>query len=176
MRAVDKFEWRRGFKFSTYATWWIRQSVSRAIADHARTIRVPVHMIETINRLMQANRALVRQLGRDPSSEELAKRLGISVAKVGELKKIAQKPVSTWKCRSEPMRNPTWAENLAIEDKTAVSPSDAVVDRSLREGTDSFDPEDSDGTRGADSQDALWLGRRHRAHTRRSGPVAGTYA
>jgi RNA polymerase primary sigma factor len=135
MRAVDKFEWRRGFKFSTYATWWIRQSVSRAIADHARTIRVPVHMIETINRLMQANRALVRQLGRDPSSEELAKRLGISVAKVGELKKIAQKPVSL------EMQIGTDEESHLgdlIEDKTAVSPSDAVVDRSLREHTHSI--------------------------------------
>jgi RNA polymerase primary sigma factor len=135
MRAVDKFEWRRGFKFSTYATWWIRQSVSRAIADHARTIRVPVHMIETINRLMQANRALVRKLGRDPSSEELAKRLGISVAKVGELKKIAQKPVSL------EMQIGTDEESHLgdlIEDKTAVSPSDAVVDRSLREHTHSI--------------------------------------
>jgi RNA polymerase primary sigma factor len=135
MRAVDKFEWRRGFKFSTYATWWIRQSVSRAIADHARTIRVPVHMIETINRLMQANRALVRKLGRDPSSEELAKRLGISVEKVGELKRIAQKPVSL------EMQIGTDEESHLgdlIEDKTAVSPSDAVVDSSLREHTHSI--------------------------------------
>ena len=135
MRAVDKFEWRRGFKFSTYATWWIRQSVSRAIADHARTIRVPVHMIETINRLMQANRALVRKLGRDPSSEELAKRLGITVEKVGELKRIAQKPVSL------EMQIGTDEESHLgdlIEDKTAVSPSDAVVDSSLREHTHSI--------------------------------------
>ena len=135
MRAVDKFEWRRGFKFSTYATWWIRQSVSRAIADHARTIRVPVHMIETINRLMQANRALVRKLGRDPSSEELAQRLGISVAKVGELKKIAQKPVSL-----EMQIGTDEDSHLGdlIEDKTAVSPSDAVVNSSLREHTHSI--------------------------------------
>jgi RNA polymerase primary sigma factor len=135
MRAVDKFEWRRGFKFSTYATWWIRQSVSRAIADHARTIRVPVHMIETINRLMQANRALVRKLGRDPSSEELAKRLGVSVEKVGELKRIAQKPVSL------EMQIGTDEESHLgdlIEDKTAVSPSDAVVDSNLKEHTHSI--------------------------------------
>ena len=109
--------------------------MSRAIADHARTIRVPVHMIETINRLLQANRALVRSLGRDPTSEELAKRLGISVAKVGELKKIAQKPVSL------EMQIGTDEESHLgdlIEDKTAVSPADAVVDRSLREQTHSI--------------------------------------
>jgi RNA polymerase primary sigma factor len=109
--------------------------VSRAIADHARTIRVPVHMIETINRLMQANRALIRKLGRDPSSEELAKRLGISVEKVGELKRIAQKPVSL------EMQIGTDEESHLgdlIEDKTAVSPSDAVVDSNLKEHTHSI--------------------------------------
>src|SRR6266699_616758 len=88
MKAVDKFEWRRGYKFSTYATWWIRQAITRAIADQARTIRIPVHMIETINKLIRTSRALVQELGREPTSEEIAKRMDIPVAKVRKILKI----------------------------------------------------------------------------------------
>jgi DNA-directed RNA polymerase specialized sigma subunit len=94
MKAVDKFEWRRGYKFSTYATWWIRQAITRAIADQARTIRIPVHMIETINKLVRTQRQLVQELGREPTSEEIAKRMDIPVAKVRKILKIAQEPIS----------------------------------------------------------------------------------
>jgi RNA polymerase primary sigma factor len=132
MKAVDKFEWRRGFKFSTYATWWIRQAVTRAIADHSRTIRIPVHMNERINQLVRTNRELVRELGREPSSEEMAKRMGLSVTKVRELKKIAQEPIS--------LQTPVGVDEEShlgdfIEDKAVVSPSDAVIDTNLREQT-----------------------------------------
>src|SRR5439155_11002220 len=94
MKAVDKFEYRRGYKFSTYATWWIRQAITRAIADQARTIRIPVHMIDTINKLIRTSRQLVQELGREPSSEEIAKRMDIPVAKVRKVLKIAQDPMS----------------------------------------------------------------------------------
>ncbi len=94
MKAVDKFEYRRGYKFSTYATWWIRQAITRAIADQARTIRIPVHMIETINKLIRTSRALVQELGREPTSEEIAQRMDIPVSKVRKVLKIAQEPIS----------------------------------------------------------------------------------
>ena len=94
MKAVDKFEYRRGYKFSTYATWWIRQAITRAIADQARTIRIPVHMIETVNKLIRTSRQLVQELGREPSSEEIARRMDIPVAKVRKVLKIAQEPIS----------------------------------------------------------------------------------
>jgi RNA polymerase primary sigma factor len=134
MKGVDKFEWRRGYKFSTYATWWIRQGVTRAIADQARTIRVPVHMIETINKLLQTQRRLVQELGREPTSEEIAKRMDISVDKVRKTKKIAQQPIS--------LETPIGEEEEShigdfLEDKTAVSPSDAVIHLSLMEQTSS---------------------------------------
>src|SRR5436190_18930539 len=94
MKGVDKFEYRRGYKFSTYATWWIRQAITRAIADQARTIRIPVHMFEMINKVIRTSRALVQELGREPMSEEIAKRMEIPVLKVRKVLKIAQQPIS----------------------------------------------------------------------------------
>ena len=132
MKAVDKFEYRRGYKFSTYATWWIRQAITRAIADQARTIRIPVHMIETINKLIRTCRQLVQELGREPSSEEIAKRMDIPVAKVRKVLKIAQEPIS--------LETPIGEEEDShlgdfIEDRQAVSPSDAVISVNLKEYT-----------------------------------------
>jgi RNA polymerase primary sigma factor len=132
MKAVDKFEWRRGYKFSTYATWWIRQAITRAIADQARTIRIPVHMIETINKLIRTQRQLVQELGREPTSEEIAKRMDIPVAKVRKILKIAQEPIS--------LETPVGEEEDShlgdfIEDKAVVSPSDAVINLNLKEQT-----------------------------------------
>jgi RNA polymerase primary sigma factor len=134
MKAVDKFEWRRGYKFSTYATWWIRQAITRAIADQARTIRIPVHMIETINKLIRTSRQLVQELGREPTSEEIAKRMDIPVAKVRKILKIAQEPIS--------LETPIGEEEDShlgdfIEDKAVVSPSEAVINLNLKEQTQS---------------------------------------
>ncbi|MGA3334094.1 MAG: RNA polymerase sigma factor RpoD [Terracidiphilus sp.] len=132
MKAVDKFEYRRGYKFSTYATWWIRQAITRAIADQARTIRIPVHMIETINKLIRTSRQLVQELGREPSSEEIARRMDIPVAKVRKVLKIAQEPIS--------LETPIGEEEDShlgdfIEDRQAVSPSEAVIGVNLKEYT-----------------------------------------
>ena len=134
MKGVDKFEWRRGYKFSTYATWWIRQAVTRALADQARTIRVPVHMIETINKLARIQRQLVQELGHEPTSEEIARRMDISVDKVRKTKKIAQQPIS--------LETPIGEEEDShlgdfLEDKTAISPSDTAAYLSLQEQTSS---------------------------------------
>ena len=134
MKAVDKFEYRRGYKFSTYATWWIRQAITRAIADQARTIRIPVHMIETINKLIRTSRALVQELGREPTSEEIAKRMDIPVSKVRKVLKIAQEPIS--------LETPIGEEEDShlgdfIEDRQVISPSDAVINLNLKEQTDS---------------------------------------
>jgi RNA polymerase primary sigma factor len=132
MKAVDKFEYRRGYKFSTYATWWIRQAITRAIADQARTIRIPVHMIETINKLIRTSRQLVQELGREPTSEEIAKRIDIPVAKVRKVLKIAQEPIS--------LETPIGEEEDShlgdfIEDRSMVSPAEAVINVNLKDQT-----------------------------------------
>jgi RNA polymerase primary sigma factor len=132
MKAVDKFEYRRGYKFSTYATWWIRQAITRAIADQARTIRIPVHMIETINKLIRTSRQLVQELGREPTSEEIAKRMDIPVVKVRKVLKIAQEPIS--------LETPIGEEEDShlgdfIEDRAVISPADAVININLKEQT-----------------------------------------
>ncbi|MBZ5491214.1 MAG: RNA polymerase sigma factor RpoD [Acidobacteriia bacterium] len=132
MKAVDKFEYRRGYKFSTYATWWIRQAITRAIADQARTIRIPVHMIETINKLIRTSRQLVQELGREPTSEEIAKRMDIPVAKVRKVLKIAQEPIS--------LETPIGEEEDShlgdfIEDRSMVSPAEAVINVNLKDQT-----------------------------------------
>ncbi len=132
MKAVDKFEYRRGYKFSTYATWWIRQAITRAIADQARTIRIPVHMIETINKLIRTSRQLVQELGREPTPEEIATKMEVPVDKVRKVLKIAQEPIS--------LETPIGEEEDShlgdfIEDKQVVSPVESIIGLSLREQT-----------------------------------------
>ena len=132
MKAVDKFEYRRGYKFSTYATWWIRQAITRSIADQARTIRIPVHMIETINKIVRSSRQLILELGREPTPEELSARLKMPIEKVRKVLKIAKEPVS--------LETPIGDDDDSflgdfIEDKNAVIPEDAVMQLNLRETT-----------------------------------------
>jgi len=133
MKAVDKFEYRRGYKFSTYATWWIRQAITRAIADQARTIRIPVHMIETINKLIRVSRSLVQEIGREPTSEEISKKMDLPINKVRKIIKIAQEPIS--------LETPIGEEEDShlgdfIEDKFIPSPPETVIHINLREQID----------------------------------------
>jgi RNA polymerase primary sigma factor len=130
MKGADKFEWRRGYKFSTYATWWIRQGITRALADQARTIRVPVHMMEMINKQARTSRQLVQEFGREPTSEEIAKRMDLSVEAVCKAKKVAQQPVS--------FEAPIGADEEVrlgdlVEDKNVVLPLDAAIELDLKE-------------------------------------------
>jgi RNA polymerase primary sigma factor len=132
MKAVDKFEYRRGYKFSTYATWWIRQAITRSIADQARTIRIPVHMIETINKLVRMSKQLMSELGREATHEELSERLAIPVEKVRKIMKIAKDPIS--------LETPIGDEDESrlgdfIEDKNAVLPVDAAIQSNLKDAT-----------------------------------------
>jgi RNA polymerase primary sigma factor len=132
MKAVDKFEYKRGYKFSTYATWWIRQAITRAIADQARTIRIPVHMIETINKLIRTSRSLVQELGREPTPEEIAEKMELPLDKVRKVLKIAKEPIS--------LETPIGEEEDShlgdfIEDKNMISPTDAVINMNLADQT-----------------------------------------
>ena len=132
MKAVDKFEYQRGYKFSTYATWWIRQAITRAIADQARTIRIPVHMIETINKLIRTSRYLVQELGREPNPEEIANKMEYPLEKVRKVLKIAKEPIS--------LETPIGEEEDShlgdfIEDKKIMSPSEATISMDLAEQT-----------------------------------------
>ncbi len=167
MKAVDKFEYRRGYKFSTYATWWIRQAITRSIADQARTIRIPVHMIETINKIVRTSRQMMHEIGREPTPEELADKLSMPLEKVRKVMKIAKEPIS--------LETPVGDEEDShlgdfIEDKNAILPIDAAIQANL--------PRDDDAgsgkphpARGARAAHALRHRHEHRSHAGGSGPA-----
>ena len=166
MKAVDKFEYKRGYKFSTYATWWIRQAITRAIADQARTIRIPVHMIETINKLIRTSRYLVQEFGREPTPEEIAEKMELPLDKVRKVLKIAKEPIS--------LETPIGEEEDShlgdfIEDKSVVSPADAVINMNLSRA-DAEGPEDPHAARREGAAHALRHRRKERPHARRSRP------
>ncbi len=136
MKAVDKFEYKRGYKFSTYATWWVRQAITRSIADQARTIRIPVHMIETINKITRTSRQMFNELGYEPSAAQIAERLSVPVYKVKKVMKIAREPISL----ENPVGDDSNSNNASllsdfIEDNNAVMPSDAAIKSNLRDVT-----------------------------------------
>ncbi len=157
MKAVDKFEYRRGYKFSTYATWWIRQAVSRAVADQSRTLRVPVHMGEIINKLIRATGQLVQELGHAPSAEQIAARMDLPVAKIRRAQKIAQQPLSL----ETPIGDDEGARLIdLVPDTTRISPTDSIIRVDLKE-KDRRGPEHVESSRSKDRQNALWAGGRY---------------
>ena len=167
MKAVDKFEYRRGYKFSTYATWWIRQAITRSIADQARTIRIPVHMIETINKIVRTSRQMLNEIGREPTPEELAEKLGMPLEKVRKVLKIAKEPLS--------LETPIGDEEDShlgdfIEDKNAILPIDAAIQSNLRETTTRV-LASLDAARGARAAHALRHRHEHRPHAGRGRPA-----
>ena len=166
MRAADKFEYRRGYKFSTYATWWIRQAITRAIADQSRTIRIPVHMNESMNKFLRATRELEKELGRAPTNDEISRRMDIPVEKVQKLKTISRDPVSL---ETPVGRDGESALGDLIEDRWVGSPVDAVIDSNVRDETAEH-PEDA-FSQGRESDPAALRHRvRARAHAGRDRP------